>query len=77
MRDVKSTGLVYLDAKQSKEAAEIVMHTMKAMREEMDGRPSLAQRIECAEVIAELAKSLRAQTSIFWSNDGEALNGDS
>jgi len=67
-------GIVYLDEKQSKEAAEHIMRAMEVMRKEMDGCPFLSQRVSCAEAIAELAKSLRACSPLCWSNDDEEVN---
>lgn len=61
-------GLVYLNEKQSKEAAEIVLHTMQEIRCDMDrSRDMFAHRLRCADTIAELAKSLQAVKPIFWN----------
>lgn len=62
-------GAVYLDAKQSKEAAEIVMHAMREMEGQMTETPFLASKTACAEIIAELAKSLKTTAPIFWDNE--------
>lgn len=60
-------GLVYLNEKQSKEAAEIVLHTMQGLRREMDKCTGATPYfLQCAETIAELAKSLHALKPIFW-----------
>lgn len=64
-------GLVYLNEKQSKEAAEIVLHTMQEIRSDMDRcRDMVAHRLRCADTIAELAKSLQAVKPIFWGSEG-------
>lgn len=63
-------GLVYLNEKQSKEAAEIVLHTMQELRREMDKcNGATPYFLQCAETIAELAKSLQAVKSIFWGTE--------
>ena len=66
-------GQVYLNEKQSKEAAEIVLHTMQELRREMDKCNGVTPYfLQCAEIIAELAKSLQAVKPIFWSGqEGE------
>ena len=64
-------GLVYLNEKQSKEAAEIVLHTMQEMRHDMDKSNGMyAHRLRCADTIAELAKSLQTVKPIFWDTEG-------
>ena len=64
-------GLVYLDEKQSKEAAEIVLQTMQEIRHDMDASNGMcAHRLRCADTIAELAKSLQTVKPIFWSTEG-------
>lgn len=63
-------GMVYLDERQSKDAAEHVLHAMEVIRKDMDDCHILAQRIACAETIAELAKSLQAMKPIFWFGEG-------
>lgn len=64
-------GLVYLDDKQSKEAAEIVLRAMRDVRHDMDVASSAGlyiQNMRGAEIIAELAKSLQTVKPIFWSS---------
>lgn len=62
-------GLVYLNEKQSKEAAEIVMHTMQVLRREMDKCTGVTPYfLQCAEIIAELAKSIRGMKLLLWSS---------
>lgn len=62
-------GRVYLNENQSKEAAEIILHTMQELRREMDKCNGMTPYfVECATVIAELAKSLRAVNPIFWTS---------
>lgn len=64
-------GLVYLNEKQSKEAAEIVLHTMQGLRREMDKCTGVTPYfLQCAEIIAELAKSLRGLKPLFWPREG-------
>ena len=70
MSKVGAGGVVYLDEKQSQDAAEHVIRAMEVMRQEMDNCPFLAQRVACAEAIAELAKSLQALKPIFWFGEG-------
>lgn len=63
-------GLVYLNEKQSKEAAEIILHTMQEIRRDMDTANGMcAHRLRCADTIAELAKSLQTVKPIFWSSE--------
>ena len=63
-------GLVYLNEKQSKEAAEIILHTMQEMRHDMDiSNGMYVHRVKCADTIAELAKSLQTMKPIFWSGE--------
>lgn len=73
MSDAKSPtcgGLVYLNEKQSKEAAEIVLDTMQGLRREMDKCTGVTPYfLQCAETIAELAKSLQAVKPIFWNTE--------
>lgn len=66
-------GVVYLDAKQSKKAAEHIMRAMEVMRAEMDGCPILVQRIACAEVIAKLAKGIRVCSPFMRDIDEEEV----
>ena len=65
----KSGGVIFLDATQSQKAAEHIMRAMEVMRNEMDECPFLAQRISCAEAIAELARSLKGLNYLFWGNE--------
>ena len=68
-------GMVYLDEKQSQEAAEIVLHTMQQLRREMDKCTGVTPYfLQCAETIAELAKSIQTVKPIFWSTEGVADN---
>ena len=73
MSDTKAPacgGLVYLNEKQSKEAAEIILDTMQEIWRDMDrSRDMFAHRLRCAEIIAELAKSLQAVKPIFWNTE--------
>ena len=63
-------GMVYLNEKQSQEAAEIVLHTMQEIWRDMDrSRDMFAHRLRCADTIAELAKSLQTMKPIFWSGE--------
>lgn len=71
MTEGSAGGLVYLDERQSQEVAEHIMHAIKVMRQEMDSCPFLAQRLACAEKIAELAKSIRACRPLFWPSADE------
>lgn len=64
----KSGGVIFLNATQSQKAAEHIMRAMEVMRKEMDECPFLAQRVSCAEVIAELAKSLKGVSCLFYDN---------
>lgn len=73
MSDTKAPacgGLVYLNEKQSQEAAEIILHTMQEVRHDMDASNGMyAHRLRCADTIAELAKSLQAVKPIFWNTE--------
>lgn len=65
-------GMVYLNEKQSQEAAEIVLHTMREVRHDMAvarANGLYVQHMRGAEIIAELAKSLQTVKSIFWSSE--------
>lgn len=66
-------GLVYLNEKQSQEAAEIVLRAMRDVRHDMDVARTAGlyiQNMRGAEIIAELAKSLQTTKPIFWSTEG-------
>lgn len=73
MSDVKAPacgGVVYLNEKQSKEAAEIIVHAMQEIRRDMDNHDGMStHRLRCADAIAEMAKSLRSMSPIFWSGE--------
>lgn len=65
-------GLVYLDEKQSKEAAEIVLRAMRDVRHDMDVARAAGlyiQNMRGAEIIAELAKSLQTTKPMFWPRE--------
>ena len=65
-------GLVYLDGKQSQEAAEIVLHTMREILRDMDASDGMyAHRLRCADTIVELAKSLKTTPPILWPIEEE------
>lgn len=72
-KDPACGGLVYLNEKQSKEAAEIVLRAMRDVRHDMDVARAAGlyiQNMRGAEIIAELAKSLQTAKPIFWNTEG-------